>query len=208
MTSILLQKEKVVPPYIFRADVSNLWRLQAQKGCFLFTPYFNLEDFHYDFDRILFPFDQPFSGIKRKDIYPQNQSELEILLQQYFNAEERLTGYRRLKQFAKDMGIKIHSTAPLDFNETLSKLTAHSSWNSPNTIKWTFLLKEPWKETSTVVRLKLKLQLELPLSKQVDEMIKQLLDLHQKERIVRKMFLEFYFVDGQLIPRKKKQGYA
>lgn len=206
MASILFQKDKVLTPYIFRANVSNLWRLQAQKGCFLFTPYSNIEDFHYDFDRILFPFDQPFTGIKRKDIYPHNQSELEILLQQYFNTEERLTGYKRLKQFAKDMDLKIHSTAPLDFTQTLSEITVHKSWSSSTINKWTFSLKEPWKETSTVIRLRLRPQLELSLSKQVDGMVKQLLDLHQKKNIVRKMFLEFYFIGDLSVQRKKNRA--
>jgi hypothetical protein len=67
--------------------VPNLWRMEAQKGVFLYCP--TNWDVNYPLDRIVFPYAgypaSPTSG----DIYPTRKSQLEILLDQYF-MEERL----------------------------------------------------------------------------------------------------------------------
>jgi len=59
-------------------DVSNLWRLQAQHGLFLYCNYNWSMD--YPMDRILFPYSGFPSFPTRDRIYPENKSSLEQLL--------------------------------------------------------------------------------------------------------------------------------
>ena len=80
------------PPEIVRIDVQNLWRLQSQKGCFVWNPIANIED-HYDFDRITFPYTKDHPALPaRERIYPKNQSALEQLLTAFFMDEQMRTG--------------------------------------------------------------------------------------------------------------------
>ena len=83
------------PPEFLSIDVSNLWRLQAQKGVFLFCPYENIEEI-YDFDRIIFPASAKTSLAMRDQIYPARKSQLEILLDQYFMNERLIEGNRNI----------------------------------------------------------------------------------------------------------------
>ena len=79
-------------PHLIRIDVDNLWRLQQQKGCFLWNPVRGIERF-YDFDRIIFPYPKNDPAIpKREEIYPVHQSELEKLLTQFFMNEQMIKG--------------------------------------------------------------------------------------------------------------------
>lgn len=84
----LLQAQGIdCAPEIVRIDVSNLWRLQKQRGCFLWNPVGEIERI-YNFDRIVFPFSWPRSKVAlRDDIYPSNQSHLERLLTNFFVTE-------------------------------------------------------------------------------------------------------------------------
>ncbi len=68
-------------------DVSNLWRLEAQHGCFLYCDY--NWDVDYPMDRILFPSSGLPSWPTRNDIYPPQKSPLEALLDQYFDVEQK-----------------------------------------------------------------------------------------------------------------------
>lgn len=81
-------------PEIVRIDVADLWRLQAQRGCFLWTPIVGvpvpwgfgpgLERF-YTVPKITFPHvsDHPLLP-QPNDIYPDNQSKLEEMLGGFF----------------------------------------------------------------------------------------------------------------------------
>lgn len=72
---------------IIRVNVPNLWRLEAQKGVFLYCPYENLENI-YDLDRILFPASEPVSSPTPEEMYPR-KSKLEQLLDQWFMTKKR-----------------------------------------------------------------------------------------------------------------------
>jgi hypothetical protein len=64
---------------LLRVDVSNLWRLQAQRGLFLYNPFSNLCDYHMP-DRIVFP--RASKGFVHPDyeLYPKDKSMLELQL--------------------------------------------------------------------------------------------------------------------------------
>jgi hypothetical protein len=74
-------------PRCVEIDVSNLWRLQAQRGVFLECKFNDIET-DYVFDRIVFPYLGPIlTSPKRDYIYPSRKSKLEETLEHYF-AEE------------------------------------------------------------------------------------------------------------------------
>ncbi len=70
---------------LVQVDVRNLWRLQAQRGVFLYANY----NWHIDYpmDRIVFPYSGYPSYPTRQIIYPEDKSPLEQLLDQYFSLE-------------------------------------------------------------------------------------------------------------------------
>jgi hypothetical protein len=70
-------------PDLVELSVPNLWRLESQRGAFLFCPYMDFEQF-YPLDRILFPRSLPTRLPTLEQIYPSNKSALEILLDQFF----------------------------------------------------------------------------------------------------------------------------
>lgn len=86
---------------LVRIDVANLWRLQAQKGVFLYAP--TNWEFHYPMDRIVFPYQGRPSYPTERDIYPDRKSQLELLLDQFFDNERKLTGNRNTEEFLKDL---------------------------------------------------------------------------------------------------------
>lgn len=147
-TKILYENDQVIPPYISRIEVENLWRLQAQNGCFLFTPYVQIEHL-YDFDKIIFPFTTSFDGILKKDVYPLRKSELEILLDHYFNYEERIIGSKRMMKFAKDFNIPVTKFPSPGNTKILQKKEVHKSWHSYEYRKWKFSLTEKWQNSES-----------------------------------------------------------
>lgn len=85
------------PPEIIHIDVSNLWRLQAQEGCFLWNPIDRMEERWWHFDRILFPYGGGHSVLPRRDeIYPENQSPLEHLLTEFFMNQKMSNGAKTI----------------------------------------------------------------------------------------------------------------
>ncbi|WP_213939351.1 FRG domain-containing protein [Pseudomonas sp. dw_612] len=79
-------------------DVPNLWRLQSQRGCFLYTNHAWYH--HFDMDRIIFPWTGIPAFPSRERIYPVDKSSLEHLLDQYFFNERRLENQAFLRTMA------------------------------------------------------------------------------------------------------------
>jgi len=137
------QKERVVPPYIVKPNVDNLWRLQSQSGCFIFSSFSEIEKI-YDFDKIVFPFKEKFEGKSLELIYPNKKSELEILLDQFFNAEKRMEGSARLDDFIKENNIN-HLSIPKTNSSLSLKINAfHNSWENEETKDWFFKTNHKW----------------------------------------------------------------
>jgi hypothetical protein len=73
---------------LVRPNVANLWRLQAQAGVFLYAP--TNWEVHYPMDRIVFPYSGYPAFPTKRDVYPDRKSQLEILLDQFFDNEKKL----------------------------------------------------------------------------------------------------------------------
>jgi hypothetical protein len=72
---------------IVRAEVPDLWRLQAQKGVFV-RACVPLEDI-YPFDRIVFPIGAAKPQVSHSQIYPEQRSRLEDLIDRYLKYARR-----------------------------------------------------------------------------------------------------------------------
>ncbi len=126
------------PPECLTIDVSNLWRLQAQHGVFLFCPYQNIEDV-YDFDRILFPAAHRADDVTRARMYPPRKSQLEILLDQYFLNERLIDGDRNIKAANWDIvTIDVDAIAPdgIDPDAIDPAIPVLPSWDGTTLSRW------------------------------------------------------------------------
>lgn len=185
----IFERDKVIPPYIVKIKVENLWRLQSQQGCFLFSPYSDFE-WLYDFDKIVFPYSEQFNGITKDEIYPQRKCELEILLDHYFSTEKRILGQERMRRFAEETKTQIMTMSPVDFTKVIKQNSPHLSWSSSEFSKWEFPLKEEWVRSSSTL-IKLQLSLKDSITTQLELMIDELFKYFEANRITRNQSLRF-----------------
>ncbi|WP_156933392.1 FRG domain-containing protein [Mesorhizobium sp. LSHC412B00] len=83
-------------------DIANLWRLQAQHGLFLHTQ--TDVDGIWPFDRIVFNQTSVIPTIERRRIYPDRQSHLEQMIDQYRLLAERQENFRDLADYGVRRG--------------------------------------------------------------------------------------------------------
>jgi len=129
---------KYPPPRFIGLEVPNLWRLEAQEGCFLFCDCANFEHI-YDLDRIIFPYTGPFPGIPRSKIYPLEKSALEIALDQYFMNEKLIAGTRMvysLSGFREASHMTMEDTGGWNSDLVSSPIPTDSSWDKSVLAKW------------------------------------------------------------------------
>lgn len=143
-------KRNITIPRILDVDISNLWRIQAQKGCFLELTFKGYDVFHYHFDRIYFPYDEPFSGIQPIDIYPDRKSPIEIELDKFFMNELMLKNNELLK--SDNFYHLIYMPEPTidEFNivfKDYENLEIHNSWNTISN-DWQTEKNTNWIETT------------------------------------------------------------
>jgi hypothetical protein len=145
-TSVIFKNKDFLAPYIAKINVDNLWRLQAQKGLFLFTPTGSIEEY-YKFDRIIFPFNKRYNTLSKKDIYPSHKSELELLMDQFFELENRLVREKRFQDFITEIGIEPTKLPPLRISQFFKKLKVHKSWRRKSCKVWEFSFVEYWEKS-------------------------------------------------------------
>jgi FRG domain len=125
-------------------DVTNLWRLQAQRGVFLFCNY--NWDVDFPMDRILFP-TSGYPPYPTKDlIYPVPKSPLELVLDRYFDREAKLFGQRELDKIFDSLQaegravFRAHYEAPPGFYEPQvvknGQLDILESWSAERLAPW------------------------------------------------------------------------
>lgn len=150
---------KGLPPYIVHPNVENLWRLQAQQGSFLYSPILEIENFLFDFDRIVFPFKESYNEIQEFDIYPKRKSELEILIDRFFDYEFRRKGMQNIEEFINDTDSKRYYLKT-DNEDTLHHDRPDESWTTEVYKKWQYPLKEYWTPTINEIQIGLPSQIE------------------------------------------------
>jgi hypothetical protein len=140
-------------------DVSNLWRLQAQSGVFLECPYDAVERI-YDFDRIFFPAADAADDATRAHMYPQEKSQLEVLLDQYFMNELLIEGTRNFLNFLNFPINFVQFEADTDTDPDLiaGNLPALASWETSRLGPWL----STYDERLDAVRSGVVIQLDIP----------------------------------------------
>jgi hypothetical protein len=80
-------KRNLEIPQIVNVELTNLWRLKAQQGCFMHLN-FQGYDIHINrFHRIYFPYKGPLKSIISTQIYPVRKSPIELELDKFFMNE-------------------------------------------------------------------------------------------------------------------------
>lgn len=141
------------PPEFLEMTVPDLWRLEAQHGCFVFCPYDNVERL-YDFDRILFPNTHPLRGVGRDDVYPARKSHLEVLLDQYFMNERMIEAERAWKPEGVTRLVLEAPTGGCDPDAFPNGLPEHPSWADGALRPWLELPAEPFNKARTAVNFR------------------------------------------------------
>jgi hypothetical protein len=110
-------------------DVPNLWRLEAQKGAFVWSNYADLNT-PFPLDRIVFPYRGPVATPTVEQIYPTRESPLEAQMREYFQNEEIDRGSRFMKGIIPPL---LGTTITVDGADYLAEHfvttpTPHPSW--------------------------------------------------------------------------------
>lgn len=120
-------------PELLDLDIKDLWRLKAQKSKFMYLPYINIETF-YQFDRIIFPFNNEFNIVKKEEVIPYRKSPLEVVIDSYFCNEKTQDYYNYLDSNK----IPVYN---IPYNDETSKVLfekplIHISWRQKNINLW------------------------------------------------------------------------
>ncbi|SOD81672.1 FRG domain-containing protein [Spirosoma fluviale] len=200
---------------LINIDVKNLWRLQAQRGVFIYCN--SILENIYPLDRIIFPASKYPSFPTSEQIYPINKSPLEQLLDQYFALENYSYTNDLLEKWIKDSnskGINAVSVHLDSFPEGYSKeafinsvtLTL-DSWNSTNLKAWIGYSEENFHQVSGPV-----FQINLKINASPEEIqssfsyaMKQILrrDSTIRQKVVDWDFIEFPTSFSQEILKSK-----
>ena len=175
------------PPELLKMTVPELWRLEAQHGCFLFCPYDDVERI-YNFHRIVFPNAHRLHGVSREDVYPEHKSHLEVLLDQYFMNEELIEAARALKEW-KGHRIVIEAPKGGCSPEIFPKgLPEHTSWADRALRPWIEPREETFKKARTAVVFRVIVRDPHDTTRVVREISKQLRDnLFNRDKIRSKL---------------------
>jgi hypothetical protein len=131
-------------PEYLALKVSNLWRLEAQHGVFLFLPHVGFEKI-YDFDRIVFPRNKR-ADLVEEEVYPERRSQLEILIQQFFMNEQLLQGKRTIQEMGVTMISMGSPHAGYDMDFFVSPPERLPCWEKNVLGDWLQQTAEPWSQ--------------------------------------------------------------
>jgi hypothetical protein len=163
------------PPEFLELMVPDLWRLEAQHGCFLYCPYDDVERL-YDFDRIFFPNSHPLRGVRREDVYPERKSHLEILLDQYFMNERMIEAERTWKPEDVKRLVLEAPTGGCAPDVFPNGLPDHPSWSDGALRPWLERVGEPLNKARTAVHFRVLVPDPRDTTRMVREVSEQLLN--------------------------------
>jgi len=157
-------EKKGVFPIIecIRVDVANLWRLQSQAGVFLYVP--TNWEVHYPMDRILFPYNGYPSCPSKRDMYPDRKSQLEILIDQFFDNERKVESHIRMHKHFDSIGKETNKAVFYEIGKRpeylseyikIGELEPHISWELSS--KWLTLIEENY---SDIIRREIPISLD------------------------------------------------
>ncbi len=198
--------EKYPPPEFLQIEVPDLWRLEVQSGCFLFCPYDDIERI-YDFDRICFPNTHVFRNIGREEVYPKRQSQLEILLDQYFMNERMIEGGRNWDHKGLTQ-VRIETPQEdCDPDVFPNGLPEHASWSAAVLQPWLELHPELLADAQTEIDFRIEVRNPQDLASVAKSVAEQLLhDLLPLPGIRKKLVR--WRIDGELAAYGLHEDFA
>ena len=141
-------------PELIRVAVPNLWRIEAQKGVFLFNPYPHIEQI-YDFDRIVFPHSKEPIPFNRHELYPDQESQLELLLRQFFMHEAMLQNRVAMLELAQHAYVcNVDGDLP-NARALVREMSIHPSWYDSNLKQWVEIRSEKYDGYSQPINIQL-----------------------------------------------------
>ena len=125
-------------------NIPNLWRLEAQKGVFVWSSYADL-NIPFPLDRITFPYQGPVAGPLVDEIYPKRESPLEARLREYFQIEQIKRGSRVMDLLRGSVSVTEMEDEPFIAKHFISEPAPHSSWAEAKIRPWLQLRRESWR---------------------------------------------------------------
>jgi len=123
-----------ISPELIRVSVPNLWRIEAQSGVFICCPYRQIETL-YGFDRIVFPQNSAEFNFNREELYPAQESQLELLLRQYFMRERMLKNQKIFQEELNADYYEFPNELP-NAHALVRQPSLLTSWNDINLSSW------------------------------------------------------------------------
>lgn len=186
-------------PELIRVSVSNLWRIEAQKGVFLFNPYSHIEHI-YDFDRIVFPQNKTPVSFNRQELYPNQESQLELLLRQFFMHESMLKNHSTMLDILQDAFIcKFEGELP-NASALIRELDIITSWDDINLKQWIEISNEKYDGYSQPINIQLPDE-KLPTKDFVSEIAQKIIKQMERQRRLRQSMIDWKLIaDYSLSP--------
>lgn len=185
---IVFKKEDVIPPFIYEPKIASLWRLKAQQGCFLQLTFADIESW-YGMDKIIFPHNNEcLNNICETDIYPENKSDLELIIDNYFAALRIDAGAKRLKRFSQKRGIKIVNIPKPEIYKYAKSEKPHKSWNIENIKSWEYKVCNPYSK-SKERSFNLEIHSTGNYYDDIDKIEEQLTTIFKSNRITKRNFI-------------------
>ena len=182
-------------PRLVKINVDNLWRLEAQKGVFFDWPW-AVEGIQDMLDKILyviriaFPYSGPVEYPLVEMIYPKRKSQLEIMLDGYFQEAQIILSLHQWEKTGGDI------LFPLDRNEikgiTQKAFTQYppvlDSWLNESA-KWKYDSTEKFKNATSDKKIQIIANRSLSLSQKIEQISKFINDTIVKNRLSRKRLI-------------------
>lgn len=192
-------------PRLLDIDVDNLWRLEVQKGKFLYQPCLNF-DWFYSLHRIVFKVKE--NDIKTYDksyIYPEIKSPLEEKIDGFILNEKTKTNLEHLYDFInqlKESGMyfeMFEADDELYIKEFISdedKLLRYS-WSEKEIKLWKEITIEKYQDTNTTENILLKIDSFKNIDENKVKIYNQILNMLNAKKDIRKKAISFIIEDNE-----------
>jgi FRG domain len=186
-------------PELIRVSVPNLWRIEAQKGVFLFNPYDHIERI-YDFDRIVFPQNKTPIYFKRQELYPDQESQLELLLRQFFMHENMLKNHSTFLEGLKGTYVcNVDGELP-NASALVREIDILPSWEGVNLKQWIEVRSEKYDGYTQPINIQLPDE-NLPTQSFVSEITQKIIKQMERQRRLRQSMIDWKLIpDNSLSP--------
>lgn len=192
-------------PRLLDIEVDNLWRLETQKGKFLYQPCINF-DWFYSMHRIVFKVkNNDIKFFDKSYIYPESKSVLEERLDSFFLMEQNNENSRNTKEFvekSKENGMTIfefEASEELYVKEFIKheEMLLNYKWSDKDLKPWKNRTIEKYKEIYTTEKILFEIESFKNTEQNKEIVFKQVFKLLTSNKDIRKKAIKFSIVDNE-----------